>query len=123
MYFMASGSLEKKVIHYAQKLRNKKRFPSAVSGAEFRRFKNVDHSKPVDPTFLVNKLRNKLLQIGELYTRVNGNILGCCAEVNSANSLLLKRSFINLNDIQFSRTIRPRTLQVIKECRNCKQTF
>ena len=52
-----------------------------------------------------------------------GNFLGCCAEVHAANKLLFKAKYIDVEDIKFSDAIRPRTMQKIKTCKNCKTTF
>ncbi|WP_379968569.1 hypothetical protein [Epilithonimonas sp. UC225_85] len=113
--------LENKTIGFAKSF--SRPFPAVVVGAEFSYFKKTDKSKQIDSQILVRKLRDKLLTIGELYSKQNGNSVGCCAEVNCANQILIKRPFANLNNIKFSKAYRPRTMQVIPKCKNCKITF
>lgn len=68
------------------------------------------------------ELESTLSRIGTIGEKINGNYLGFCAEPNAAFNLITKR-YCRIDDICFTRAIRPRTLQVIKYCRNCKQTF
>ena len=120
---MASESLERKTRNFAIKQRKNKSYPAVVVGAEKSRSKNVDKSGLLNSSEMVKKLKVKLKTIGDLYTRVNGNSIGCCAEVNAANRLLKKKPYLNLNDIIFSSPIRPRTMQKVKVCKNCRITF
>lgn len=120
---MASKILETKAMSFALKCKRLKKYPSVVIGAEFSRFKRVDKSGPISPSSLVKTLRNKLSNIGTLFTKVNGNTVGCCAEINSANQILVCRPYLRLNQIEFSKAIRPRTMQEIPKCKNCKLTF
>nr|WP_315247452.1 hypothetical protein [uncultured Flavobacterium sp.] len=120
---MASTILERKNINYALHLKREKKFPSVVVGAEYSYFKKVCRSGPISPNLIVDSLRNKLLRIGDLYSEVNGNSIGCCAEVNSANKILILRPFVPLKAISFSKPIRPRTMQEVPVCKNCKLTF
>lgn len=120
---MASPTLERKTNQYALGFKRTKIYPAVVIGAEFSYYKRVDKSKPVCSTNLVNKLRKKLLKLGTLYTTVNGNSLGCCAEVNAGNQILMLRPYVTLDKIEFSKALRPRTMQEILKCQNCKQTF
>lgn len=120
---VASKILEKKTISIALNYKKDKMYPSAIVGAEFSYFKRVDKSGPINPNILVKNLRNSLVAIGNLFTRVNGNTIGCCAEVNCANQILKERPYLKLNQIIFSKAFRPRTMQEIPQCNNCKQTF
>jgi hypothetical protein len=120
---MASEKLERKTNAVALNYKKDKMFPSAIVGAEFSYFKRVDQSGAINPNVLVKTLRNSLVTIGNLFTKANGNTIGCCAEVNSANQILLKRPFLKLNQINFSKALRPRTMQEIPKCKNCKLTF
>lgn len=120
---MASKILETKAMAFALTCKKLKKYPSVVVGAEFSHFKRVDKSGPVSPSCLVKTLRNKLSNIGTLFTKVNGNIIGCCAEVNSANQILIQRPYLKLTQIGFSKALRPRTMQEIPKCKNCKLTF
>lgn len=118
---MPSRKLKNKTISFAKSF--KRPFPAVVVGAEFSYFKKVDKSKQIDSQILVKKLRDKLLTIGELYSKQNNNSIGCCAEVNCANQILILRPFADLNKIKFSKAYRPRTMQIIPKCKNCKITF
>ena len=120
---MASQRLERKTNAIALNYKKDKMYPSVVVGAEFSYFKRVDKSGPINPNVLVKSLRNSLSTIGNLFTKANGNTIGCCAEVNSANQVLIRRPYLRLNQIQFSKAIRPRTMQEIPKCTNCKLTF
>ncbi|MBR9847346.1 MAG: hypothetical protein GYB35_15140 [Algicola sp.] len=120
---MASESLERKTRFYSLKLKKNKNYVAMVVGAEFSRYKNVNRSKLLCSTEMVSKLEKKLKTLGDLYTKRNGNTIGCCAEVNAANDILRKNSYLDLNDIVFSTPIRPRTQQKMKMCNNCKLTF
>ena len=120
---MASKILERKTNALALNYKKDKMYPSVVVGAEFSYFKRVEKSGPINPNILVITLRNNLVKIGDLYTKVNGNTIGCCAEVNSANQILIKRPFLKLDQIEFSKALRPRTMQEIPKCNNCKLTF
>ncbi|AMP98693.1 hypothetical protein AY601_1781 [Pedobacter cryoconitis] len=120
---MTSSFLENKNKNYALSLRGMGQYPSVVVGAEFSHIKVVDKSGPISPGVLVKSLRNRLTSLGTLYTIVNGNTLGCCAEVNSANKILEKRPSLEIYKINFSKALRPRTMQVVPKCKNCKKTF
>lgn len=120
---MSSVSLNRKTRNYALRLKKNKHFVAMVVGAEKSRYKNVNKSGILCSTEMVLKLKNRLKSIGELYTKKNSNIIGCCAEVNAGNKILQRRPDLNLNEIIFSTPIRPRTLQKMKMCKNCKSTF
>lgn len=120
---MENIGLNKRAYKYALKFRIKKEFPAAVIGAKGSYTSYVEKSGRNNSDILFGKLRTKLLTIGNLYERKNGNILGCCAEVQAANKVLLKSRYMNLNSIVFSNAIRPRTMQIIKRCQNCEITF
>lgn len=120
---MASQSLERKTHYFALRLKRHNYFPAMVVGAEKSRIKNVDKSGLLCSTEMVSQLKSKLKQIGELYTKVNGNYIGCCAEINAANNLLKKKPYLKLTQIVFSKPTRPRTMQKLKMCKNCNITF
>jgi hypothetical protein len=120
---MASVSLEKKTKAVALSYAKVRRYPADVAGAEYSYYKRVDKSGPINPACLVRTLREKLVAIGNLLEKANGNTVGCCVEVNCANQLLIKGPDLKLNKIQFSSPLRPRTMQVVPICKNCKSTF
>ena len=51
-----------------------------------------------------------------------GNKIGYCAEPHAARSMLIKHS-CKLEKLFFSKAQRPRTMEYIKFCKNCKRTF
>jgi hypothetical protein len=116
-------SLEKKAFKYALGLQIRGYHPAAVIAAGKSHYKNVGRSQPPSPHIFSDKLRIQLSILGEMYTRVNGNFLGCCAEVNAADNLMTKLRYLNPKDINFSNARRPRTMQIVPTCQNCISTF
>lgn len=51
------------------------------------------------------------------------NHVGSCAEQHAGNSFLKKHAQYGLNDLYFTETLRPRTMEVILPCGNCKYIF
>ena len=51
------------------------------------------------------------------------NILGKCAEQHSGNNYMKEAHETNLVNPDFTPTVRPRTGQIIKPCKNCKNIF
>ena len=120
---MKTKFLDERAYKYALGLHKKKQHPAAIiaAGNKKRSYK-LARTGPVSfPIF--GKLRTKLTSIGELYAKVNGNYIGCCAEVNAGNSILIENPYLNLDEVLFSKAIRPRTMQKIATCKNCKLTF
>lgn len=120
---MATELLERKNYNYALKLKLERHFPAAVIGAEFSYYKVVDRSSREFSIKLVSTLRDKLLKVGALNSKINGNLLGRCAEVAAANQILEKAPFTKISNIVFSKALRPRTMQEVPRCKNCKLTF
>lgn len=120
---MATELIERKNYQYALKLKFKRHFPAAVVGAEASYYKVVDKTSKEFNIKLVNNLKDRLLSIGSINTVVNGNLLGRCAEVAAANQILEKRPYINISNIDFSKALRPRTMQEVPRCKNCRLTF
>ena len=120
---MASESINRRTRKYAESLKRERDYPAVVVGAEYSRTKSINTSRQLAAINMVNKLKIRLKSIGNLYSKVNGNSIGCCAEVNAANDVLVKKPYLKLGEIDFSTPIRPRTMQKIKMCKNCKQTF
>ena len=76
---------------------------------------------------LTNKLNNlePNKQIGD---KRYGNIIGHCAEPHAANQTMnayrkAKHKDLPLDEVYFSSALRPRTMEVITTCQNCKDTF
>lgn len=55
--------------------------------------------------------------------KLNGNVVGDCAEQRAVNKYYLRGKRRNFESFVFSDAIRPRTMQVVKNCRNCKSLF
>lgn len=92
-----------------------------------------DFSRGVKAIHLCNPLLHKLSSLGiigqkrkyivsgcEMYSK---NRLGYCAEQHAANKLYKKGSNCQLNNLSFSRAIRPRTGEQIDYCDNCQLIF
>lgn len=79
------------------------------------------NSKPYQHIDLYNRINKRLGRIGAFTQNVKHPI-GYCAEQNVANRLLLDCDD-NIDDIQFSVAIRPRTGEVVDYCGNCKALF
>lgn len=120
---MSTESINRKTRNYAVKLKKLHHYPAVVVGAEHSRHKSVASSGLLESNKMVKKLRHKLKTIGNLYERKNGNTLGCCAETNAGNKILIKKPYLSLNEIKFATPLRPRTMQIISTCKNCKLTF
>lgn len=108
--------------NYATKLRNLDIRAAAVVAASYSGFNKKDTSGYV-PDPLSPKLKKSLERLGPIGTRVNGNLLGCCAEQRASNHLILNFPAVPIKRIMFSDAIRPRTMQKIPMCQNCKSTF
>lgn len=116
-------SLERKAYKYALGLQMRGYHPAAIVAAGKSYFKKVGRSKPPSPHINSDKLKMKLSSLGEIYTKVNGNFLGCCAEVDAADHVMTKLRHLNTNQVNFSNARRPRTMQIIPPCKNCKSIF
>lgn len=123
---MASAILNRKLIKFSEKLFTKHKrsnnLPATIIGAEHREIKKVDHSGKV-PDPICNKLRSELIKIAPLGTKGIDNYVGCCCEVRASNQIILLRNSVPINDIEFTRALRPRTGQTIRRCQNCRQVF
>lgn len=115
-------SLETETKDYALIIKEKKYKPAVVVGAEYNQTKVFDRSRPCDPS-MRKSLRDKLRQLGNLYTIYNGNPIGNCAEVNVAQQIMENIDNVEIEQIIFSTPLRPRTQQPIDICDNCKHTF
>lgn len=72
-------------------------------------------------------LEVKLLELGRIgeHSKKLGKryIIGNCAEQHAANIFMKEYNESNLNNLFFSKVMRPRTKQVFEFCDNCKDTF
>lgn len=97
------------------------KLPAVIIGALVNKKYKIDISKHVQKPIAKN-LEIKLNNIGIIGKHNGINVVGKCAEVNSANFLLLTRQ-VPLNQIKFTRAYRPRTSQEIETCQNCLTVF
>lgn len=65
---------------------------------------------------------SKLGEIGKR-TRYCRNPIGNCAEQHAGNNFLNAFMYKNINDLYFSESVRPRTMEIIPPCDNCKSIF
>ena len=100
----------------------KNKLPSTIIGASYNNINHVDRSGSV-PDPISKKLEHELTKIAPLGKKGYDNIVGCCCEVRASNKVLKSAPYINLDEILFTDAIRPRTGQIVKRCRNCKQVF
>lgn len=65
---------------------------------------------------------NKLGDIGG-HSKISPYILGRCSEQISANNYMNYYNEKNINNLYFTESVRPRTMQVFPSCGNCKYIF
>lgn len=87
-----------------------------------------DYSRGVKAQHVKEPLRSEMEKLGYIgEKRSDGscsNTLGCCAEQHAANSLQNRKySKTHPNRLQFSKAIRPRTMEEVAYCKNCKDIF
>lgn len=72
-------------------------------------------------------LKQKMERVlGEIGTKSNigeRNYIGNCAEQHSGNNYLNKYGEKRISALFFSETVRPRTMEIIPPCENCKKIF
>jgi hypothetical protein len=123
---MASEILQRKVQSFTYNLVStlgrSNRLPATVIGAEHKKNKVVDQSGCC-PSPIARKLEKELIKIAPLGTKGIDNFVGCCCEVRSSNQIILKRITIPISAISFTEALRPRTGQIVRRCRNCRQVF
>lgn len=72
-------------------------------------------------------LRRKMVkELGDIGTRSNLGkhfYIGNCAEQHSGNNYMKKYKESNISSLHFSETVRPRTMEIIPPCDNCKKLF
>ncbi len=67
-------------------------------------------------------LISKLGEIGK-HSRYCPYIIGNCAEQHAANNYMNKYKVNKMNLFYFTETVRPRTMEIIPSCKNCKTLF
>lgn len=87
-----------------------------------------DYSRGVRAEHVKNPLKSEIEKLGRLGERRNGggcsNTLGRCAEQHAASTLQNRKySYSPPARLQFSKAMRPRTMEIVEYCKNCKDIF
>lgn len=61
--------------------------------------------------------------LGNHSTKGKRYILGRCSEQHAGNNYIKSYKSTDLNDLYFSESVRPRTMEVFPPCDNCKYIF
>ncbi|MGL6127557.1 RHS repeat domain-containing protein, partial [Chryseobacterium artocarpi] len=97
--------------------------PATIVGAELNGQTTIATSG-VPPITIAPQLEGVVSELGGIGTRTPaGNVVGCCAEFQAGNKLLLDNPLASPSQVNFTEAIRPRTGQTIPMCENCKTTF
>uniref|UniRef100_UPI00054E05F0 RHS repeat-associated core domain-containing protein n=1 Tax=Chryseobacterium hispalense TaxID=1453492 RepID=UPI00054E05F0 len=97
--------------------------PATIVGAELNG-QTVVASSGEPPSVIAPQLEAAVGELGGLGTRTPaGNVVGCCAEFQGGNKLLLDNPSATPGQINFTEAIRPRTGKTVPMCDNCKATF
>lgn len=113
-------------VEFVKGLPRRHRSPGAVVCAKLELIPDWKNGRSQEfaPNPLASQLRSRLLQIGQLNTIVNGNPVGGCAEIHASSPLLIQDEInYTVYDLQFSRAVRPRTMETIAMCTNCQSVF
>lgn len=116
--------------YICQKVKNSKQknrihdYPSVVVGchAKCHPILHIDTTNSRKDYTQTPTLHKALLAIGEIGKMRYKNRIGLCAEPKTAYDVI-SDVHCNLRCLRFSKAIRPRTMQVIPYCRNCKDVF
>jgi hypothetical protein len=116
-------TLQQNVIKTAENFKQAGKNLSTVVGAELPNgAKTIATSGPI-PENIAPELQNAAGEVGRVGA-VNGGItVGCCAEFRAANELLLDNTQFGIEDLSFTKAIRPRTGQIVAPCENCQTMF
>lgn len=124
-----AGTIRNKVTTRAKgKNPRLKDYPAAVVSCSIIGSSNhkEDYSRPCQNYSYKEPILGALSKVGQIGAKSSfcHNYIGNCAEPHAAN-LLLKglRKTPSIVDFVFGDTIRPRTMQVLPYCKNCKKTF
>lgn len=72
---------------------------------------------------LRRKIKKELGDIGSRSNLGKHFYIGNCAEQHSGNNYMKKYKESNISSLRFSETVRPRTMEIIPPCDNCKKLF
>ncbi|MEC3874460.1 RHS repeat-associated core domain-containing protein, partial [Chryseobacterium salviniae] len=117
------SKLSSRVTETASELSVSGKAPATIVGAELNGQTTIATSG-VPPITIAPQLNGVVSELGGIGTRTpSGNVLGCCAEFQAGNQLLLDNPLASPSQINFTDAIRPRTGQTVPMCENCKATF
>lgn len=117
------SSLSNSVRATATELSTSGSVPSTVVGAELNG-QTMIATSGAPQSVIAPQLEGVVGELGGIGTKTaTGNTVGCCAEFQAGNNLLLENPNALPNQINFTNAIRPRTGQTIPMCDNCKTTF
>ena len=120
-------NMEKNIQNNANKHAKFWDYPACVSICFGRKpgFYVKGYSHSPNGTIWHSILEREMKKIGIIgkATMICWNILGKCAEQHSGNNYMKEAHETNLVNLDFTPTVRPRTGQIIKPCKNCKNIF
>jgi hypothetical protein len=117
------NSLSNSVRITANELSAGGRAPAIIVGAELGGQTTISTSG-APPSIIAPQLSSVVDELGGIGTKTaSGNTVGCCAEFQAGNKLLLENPTASPSAINFTDAIRPRTGQVVPMCENCQATF
>lgn len=100
--------------------------PAAASVCYNKDMSKRGYSHFPNNTTWAEPLRQKIKELGELGhgTSLCSNPLGNCAEQHSGNKLLKAYKKIKqLEQLNFTETVRPRTMEILTPCMHCRKIF
>lgn len=145
MKLSASPILHKVLINHINKLRRYRNpfrsknihvrrhdLPIVSVACELNGIKKANDNGSYDnyPIFLKQKFNQNCAPIGTRIRQNNGRYytIGRCAEQRSARDIfnhipVAQHNNANFKNLEFTEARRPRTMQIIKYCSNCKNIF
>lgn len=102
--------------------------PAAAVTCSNGSYKVSDYSRGVRADHVKEPLRSEIEALGSIGERRNDgschNTLGQCAEQHAASTLQNRKySSTPPAHLQFSKAMRPRTMEIVEYCKNCKDIF
>ncbi|RMZ57918.1 hypothetical protein D1632_16545 [Chryseobacterium nematophagum] len=117
------SKLSSEVSATASELSARGKAPATIVGAELNGQTTIATSG-APPSVIAPQLEGAVNELGGIGTKTaSGNTVGCCAEFQAGNELLLNNLSAAPSQINFTEAIRPRTGQTVPMCDNCKATF
>lgn len=102
--------------------------PAAAVTCSNGRYRVCDYSRGVNEKHVREPLKSAIKALGTIGGhRLDGkcgNVLGRCAEQHAASTLQNQHhSTTDPKNLRFSKALRPRTMEVVDYCKNCKEIF